>query len=116
MHARWLSSAFLLIAASCAGFASPATSDGAKAIEQGYADYFGKAVVDKGIVSVSPDGDDYVVAWDLQKALDLAGPPKGALRIERFTYTLTPTGRTRGRSRPIGSRASPSTRRPTKAR
>ena len=67
MHARWLSSAFFLIATSCAGFAAPATSDGAKAIEQGYADYFGKAVVDKGIVSVSPDGDDYVVAWDLRR-------------------------------------------------
>ena len=78
--------------ASCAGLAAPATSEGAKAIEQGYADYFSKAVIDKGIVSVAPDGEDYVVAWDLQKALDLAGPPEGALRIERFSYTLTPTG------------------------
>ncbi len=92
MHARWLSSAFLLIAASSAGLAAPATSEGAKAIEQGYVDFFSKAVIDKGIVSVAPDGEDYVVAWDLQKALDLAGPPKGALRIERFSYTLTPTG------------------------
>ena len=65
---------------------------GAKEIEQGYADFFSKAVIDKGIVSVAPDGKDYVVAWDLQKALDLAGPPTGAVRIERFSYTLTPAG------------------------
>jgi len=92
MLARWPTSAFLLIAASSASLAAPATSDGARAIEQTFVDYFGKAVVDKGIVSVAPDGDDYVVAWDLQKALDLAGAPKGALRIDRFSYTLTPTG------------------------
>jgi hypothetical protein len=78
-----------LTATSSTAFAAPATSEGARAIEQGYADYFGKAVVDKGIVSATPDGDDYVVAWDLQKALDLAGAAKGALRIERFSYTLT---------------------------
>ncbi len=92
MHARWPSSALLLIATSSLGLAAPATSDGAKAIEQGYVEFFTKAVVDKGIVSVAPDGDDYVVSWDLQKALDLAGPPKDALRIERFSYRLTPMG------------------------
>ncbi|MGD1038859.1 MAG: hypothetical protein ABR878_17185 [Roseiarcus sp.] len=90
MHALWPSSAFLLIATSSAGLAASATSDGAKAIEQGYVDFFTKAVVDQGIVSVATDGDDYVVVWDLQKALDLAGSPKGALRIESFSYTLTP--------------------------
>ncbi len=92
MHARWPSSALLLIATASAGLAAPATSEGARAIEQGYVDYFGNAVVDKGVVSVAPDGEDYVVAWDLQKAIDLAGAAKGALRIERFSYTLTPTG------------------------
>ena len=92
MHALWPSSAFLLIATSSAGLAASATSDGAKAIEQGYVDFFTKAVVDQGIVSVATDGDDYVVVWDLQKALDLAGAPKGALRTERFSYRLTPRG------------------------
>lgn len=92
MQARWFSSAFLVIAASSAGLAAPATSEGAKEIEQRYVDFFSKAVIDNGVVSVAPDGEDYVVAWDLQKALDLAGPPKGALRIERFSYTLTPAG------------------------
>ncbi len=92
MHIRWPSAAFLLIATASAPLAAPATSEGAHAIEQGYVDYFGKAVVDKGVVSVTPDGEGYVVAWDLQKALDLAGPPKDALRIERFSYRLTPAG------------------------
>ena len=90
MHARWPSSALFLFATASAGLAAPATSDGAKAIEQGYVEYFGKAVVDKGIVSVTPDGEDYLVSWDLQKAFDLIGPPEGALRIARFSYTLTP--------------------------
>ena len=90
MHARWPSSALFLFATASAGLAAPATSDGAKAIEQGYVEYFGKAVVDKGIVSVTPDGEDYLVSWDLQKAFDLIGPPEGALRIAQFSYTLTP--------------------------
>jgi hypothetical protein len=92
MRARWPSAALLLIATGSAPFAAPATLEGAQAIEQGYVDYFGKAAVDKGIVSVAPDGEDYVVSWDLQKALDLAGPPSGALRIGRFSYRLTLAG------------------------
>lgn len=90
MNARWPFSALLLIASSSVGLAAPATPDGAIAIEQGYVDYFGKAVVEKGIVSVAPTGEDYVVTWDLQKAFDLSGAPKGALQIEPFSYTLTP--------------------------
>ncbi len=90
MYARWLSSVLVLIATSCACLAAPATPEGAKTIEQGYIDYFGKGVVDEGVVSVAPDGEDYVVSWDLQKAIDLAGLPEGAMRIERFSYTLTP--------------------------
>jgi hypothetical protein len=92
MRARWPSAAFLLIATASAPLAAPATFEGAQAIEQGYVDYFGKAVVDKSVVSVAPDGEDYLVSWDLQKALDLGGPPKGALRIERFSYRLAPAG------------------------
>jgi hypothetical protein len=92
MLARWPSAAFFVLATSSASLAAPATSDGARAIEQGYAAYFGKGVVEKGIVSASPNGDDYVVTIDVQKALDLTNAPKGALRIERFAYTMTPTG------------------------
>lgn len=91
MYFRWPLPALLLIAASAPSLAAPATSEGAKAIEQGYVDYFSKAVVEKGIVSVAPKGEDYVVTLDLQKALDLlTSPAQGGLRIERFSYTLTP--------------------------
>ncbi|HXZ17666.1 MAG TPA: hypothetical protein VEH77_17200, partial [Roseiarcus sp.] len=92
MRARWASAVFLLVATAPAAFAAPATSEGARAIEQAYAAFFGRAVVDQRVVSVAPDGEDYVVVWDLQKALDLAGSPKGALRMERFSYRLTPRG------------------------
>lgn len=92
MHARWTPAAILFVAIAPAAFAAPATSQGARAIEQGYADVFSRAVVDQGVVSVAPEGEDYVVVWDLQKALDLAGAPKGALRVERFSYRLTPRG------------------------
>ena len=92
MCARWPSAAFLLIATTSAPLAAPASLDGAHAIERGYVDYFGKAAIDKGVVSVAPDGDDYLVSWDLQKALDLVGSPAGALRIGRFSYRLIPAG------------------------
>jgi hypothetical protein len=92
MRARWPSAAFLLIATTSAPLAAPASLDGAHAIEGVYLDYFGKAAIDKGVVSVAPDGDGYLVSWDLQKALDLMGSPAGALRIGRFSYRLVPAG------------------------
>ncbi|HEY1943570.1 MAG TPA: hypothetical protein VGH40_15780 [Roseiarcus sp.] len=90
MRPRWPAAVVASICASSAACAAPATSDGAKAIEQAYVEYFSKAVVDKGIVSVAPSGEDYLVTWDLQKALELADPSQGALRIDRFAYRLTP--------------------------
>ncbi|MGA2492435.1 MAG: hypothetical protein ABSF67_05725 [Roseiarcus sp.] len=72
--------------------ASSATSDGARSLEQSYADYLTRAVIDKGVVSVTPDGDDYVVAWDLEKGIVLLGAEPGALKAARFSYRLTPTG------------------------
>ncbi len=90
LRSRWPAAVFASICASSAACAAPATSDGAKAIEQAYVEYFSKAVVDKGILTVTPSGEDYLVTWDLEKALELADPSQGALRIERFAYTLTP--------------------------
>jgi hypothetical protein len=84
--------ALVAIAAASPALASPATSDGARQLEQGYADYLTHAVIDKGVVSVTPDGDDYVVAWDLEKGIVLLGADPGALKAARFTYRLTPTG------------------------
>src|ERR1700723_3602637 len=90
LRPRWLAAVFGSICAASASCAAPATSDGAKAIEQAYVEYFSKAVVDKGIVTVTPSGEDYLVTWYLQKARELADASQGALRIERFAYTLTP--------------------------
>jgi hypothetical protein len=92
MRMRTLLSPLLIVAATSPAWASPATSDGARSLEQSYADYLSKAVVDKGVVSVTPDGDDYVVAWDLEKGLTLLGADPGALKAARFSYRLTPTG------------------------
>jgi len=79
------------LALSCGGaFAAPGTPEGATAILQGYAAYFSQAIIDKGIVSVEPQGDGYLVTWNLQNALDAADAPKGAIRVDNFSYVLTP--------------------------
>jgi hypothetical protein len=70
-------------------FAETATPEGAKSIEQDYAAYFTQAAIDKGIVTVAPDNDGYVVTWDLQKVADLGGL-EGAIKIEPLTYRLVP--------------------------
>jgi hypothetical protein len=92
MRIRRLLPALLIIAAASPAMASSATSDGARRLEQSYADYLTRAVIDKGVVSVTPDGDDYVVAWDLEKGIVLLGADPGALKAARFSYRLTPTG------------------------
>ncbi len=92
MRVRLLRSALILIAAASPALASPATIEGARQFEDAYAAYFTRAAIDKGVISVTPDGDDYVVAWDLEKAMTLLGGDVGALRAARFSYRLTPTG------------------------
>ena len=82
----------LLTLTASPGWAAPATSEGAEAIAHGYAAYFSQNVVDKGLVSVTPQGEDYLVAWDLQKIVDLAKPPPGALQIDKYSYLLTLRG------------------------
>ena len=91
MRIRTLLPPLIVIAAASPAFASPATSDGARRLEQSYADYLTRAVVDKGVVSVTPDGDDYVVAWDFEKGIVLLGADPGALKAARFSYRLTST-------------------------
>src|SRR6202453_3509344 len=73
-----------------AALAASATPEGAQAILQGYAAYFSQAVVDKGIVTAEPRGDDYLVTWNLQKALEAANAPTGAFHVDSFSYVLTP--------------------------
>lgn len=88
-HAPLLS-ASLLTLVSGAALADPATPEIAKSIQQGYVAYLTQAVVDSGVLSVVPDGESYLVTWNLQKAVDLTNPPKGAVKVENLTYRLTP--------------------------
>ena len=90
---RWhrsLSAAGALAFSGAGALAEPATPEGAKAIEQGYAAYFSQDVIDKGIVSVEPQGDGYLVTWNPQKAFEAVDAPKGAVRVDNFSYVLTP--------------------------
>ena len=73
-----------------AAHAEPATPEGAKAIEQSYAAYLTAEVTQKGLVTVTPDGDSYRVRWDLQKIADSGGDASDALTIEPLEYRLTP--------------------------
>jgi hypothetical protein len=73
-----------------AALAASATPEGAQAILQGYAAYFTQALIDKGIVTAEPQGDGYLVTWNLQKALEAADAPMGAFRLDNFSYVLTP--------------------------
>ena len=92
MRARSLIQALLLAAVASPAAASQATTEGARQLAQSYADYVSRAAIDKGVVSVTPDGDGYVVAWDLQKAMALIDSATGALAMQPFAYRLTPVG------------------------
>jgi hypothetical protein len=69
-------------------WAGSATAEGARELEQGYAAYLGRPVVDKGILTVAPDDDAYEVTWDLQRAVELSGLPPGAVTVGNLTYRL----------------------------
>ena len=71
--------------------ADPATPEGARKIEATYAAYFSQDLIDDKIVTVTPRGDDYVIAWDFEKALAAMGAPAHAAAIAPFVYRLTPT-------------------------
>jgi hypothetical protein len=90
MRVRSLPPALFVISAATASLAAPATLEGAKQIEDGYAAYFGRVVVDAHVVAVAPSGESYLVTWKPQNALDVAGVARDALRVGPFSYTLTP--------------------------
>ena len=84
------------LAAAClalvtAAHAEPATPEGAKKIADAYAAYLSPAAVEKGFVTVKPEGDDYIVAFDLEKALAAMDAPPGVVKTSAFSYRLTPT-------------------------
>jgi hypothetical protein len=77
-----------------AALADPATPEGAKAILDGYAAVIGREPIDKKLVTVTPDGDAYVVIWSFQPLIDArkkthADAAQPDIAIEPFTYRLT---------------------------
>ena len=83
--------AALLIASPA--LADPATPEGASAALARYAAVIGQAAVDKGAVSVKPDGDSYVVTWTLDAIIP---KPKSIgdpiVSVAPFSYRETPKG------------------------
>ncbi len=79
-----------LVVASAPALAAPATGDGAKALAQSFAAYFGRTSVDQGIIAVAPQGDDYKVTVDIQHVLDGLGLPAGSVKVDAFSFLTTP--------------------------
>lgn len=79
------------VLAAASASAEPATPEGAKALAQSYAAYLSPKALEKGIVTVTPDGDDYAVSWDVEKALAALGARPGAVRMAPFVYRVAPT-------------------------
>jgi hypothetical protein len=91
MYRRRLSaSIFALLLASAPAFAEPATSEGAKTLGESFAAYFGRSAVEQGIIAVTPQGDDYKVSIDLQRAIDGLGIPGGGIKLDAFSFLTTP--------------------------
>ena len=56
-------------------FAESATSEGAKALAQSLAPYFGQSAFDRGLITVAPKGEAYELSFDLQGIVDGFGLP-----------------------------------------
>ncbi|MGO9741901.1 MAG: hypothetical protein ACLPN5_10395 [Roseiarcus sp.] len=75
------------LAATAAGGSA---DDLARAIEDSYAAYFGRAAIEKGIVTAAPAAEGVRVTWDLQKAASALGISSSEVEIDPFSYLLTP--------------------------
>ncbi len=73
-------------------FAESATSEGAKALAQSLAPYFGQSAFDRGLITVAPKGEAYELSFDLQGIVDGFGLPlpKDAVRIGRYSLLVAP--------------------------
>jgi hypothetical protein len=91
MRRHYLSaSLFALLVAATPVRAQPATSEGAKALAESFALYFGHGALDQGIIAVTPQGEDYKVVIDLQKAVDQLGLPPGTATLGAMSILTTP--------------------------
>ena len=73
-------------------FAESATSEGAKALAQSLAPYFGQSAFDRGLITIAPKGEAYELNFDLQGIVDGFGLPlpKDAVRIGRYSLLVAP--------------------------
>lgn len=78
--------------ASTQALAEPATEQGAKAIRDGFARIFGTKLLDKGIITIKPDGEAYDVTYDFSSAKYGAPADGPQLQFGPFTTRLTPQG------------------------
>jgi hypothetical protein len=78
--------------ASLPALAESATSEGAKALTQSLALYFGQSAFDHGLITVAPKGEAYELSFDLQGIVDGFGLPlpKDAVRIGRYSLLVAP--------------------------
>lgn len=83
---RILPLAFVL-ALSAPAFAQTVDNQGAKALSDNLARYFGKQAFDKGVLKVSVEGDAYKIALDV-KALVSALPEQKLLKFDMAPYAL----------------------------
>ncbi|WP_413988307.1 hypothetical protein ACMDCR_20055 [Labrys okinawensis] len=89
----------MMLATVLAGFfltapahAAPATPEGAKAIADSFAHYYGRKLIDKGIATVTPNGDHYDVTFAIDNA-KLGLPADGPqFQFAPFTMQMTQKG------------------------
>jgi hypothetical protein len=80
-----------LVCVAAAASAEPATPEGAKAMLAAYAAYLPPALAEKHVVAVTAEGDDYVVAWDIEKVAAALDAPAEMLKAAPLVYRVTPT-------------------------
>ncbi|MBV9741257.1 MAG: hypothetical protein JOZ30_16585 [Hyphomicrobiales bacterium] len=92
---RAASFAALLVGASALvsvppAWAEIATSEGAKALVQSLAPYFGQSGFDRGLITVTPKGEAYELRFDLQGMVEGFGVPKGFVEVDAFPLLAAP--------------------------
>jgi hypothetical protein len=90
MRRQCFASILPFLLASVPALAEPATPDGAKALGQSFAAYFGRPAIDQGIIAVAPQGEDYKVTVDLQRVIDGLGAPPGSIKLDALAFLTSP--------------------------